>query len=121
MTIEALVAEALHETPVFAVSTPKSLTVNVRGPIEEAASAFLATPAGQTLARWAAIGEAVERLEAATPDGGWAELSLDREDIPSKPWRVFGGGEDDSIPEPAYSAWGPTITDAINAALGDEG
>lgn len=109
MTIEALVAEALHSID---EGSDGEYEWSVTGTIEETATAILATPAGQTLARWAAIGEAVERLAGHAvlkrkPDGRWHAYLYDYEPMMPHGW------------ETAMAR--PTITDAINAALGDEG
>jgi hypothetical protein len=101
--IQALVAEALVVLPGWEHSSEAFH----RGIVVAA----LATPAGQTLARWAAIGEAVERLPSDQP---WTVAN-----IPSACYAVSiypDGTERNRI-----GVDGPTITAAIDAALEGEG
>ncbi|MCU0505455.1 MAG: hypothetical protein MUE82_06720, partial [Chloroflexi bacterium] len=73
------------------------------------AAAILATPAGQTLARQAAIGAAVERL----PMGVWSiEFVPTTDDLSA--WEYVYTRPDGDV------FTGPTLPDAIAAALGDE-
>jgi hypothetical protein len=101
--ITTLLAEALHEH-FGCVSSPTDDTE--RRCWAKDAAAILATPAGQTLARQAAIGAAVERLPGDTEV---TVLRLDTDYGPEWCVRFFG-----------RRGHGPTLPDAIAAALGDK-
>lgn len=115
--IEALVAEALAdvEEDRFEPSCLLGECDHEGGACPEPyigcgdATTILATPAGRTIARLAAIGEAVERLLAAPAWG--TETRRIEYDEQGDMWYVRLSGY---TPREAY---GPTITSAINAAL----
>jgi hypothetical protein len=111
MTIEALVAEAYSRADIGPHFCEERQSPNGCRGCTDCAAHLLATPAGQTLARWAAIGEAVERLPSDKP---WTLAN-----IPSACYAVSiypDGTERNRI-----GVDGSTILDAINAALGGEG
>jgi hypothetical protein len=82
------------------------------------AAAIFATPAGQTLARQAAIGAAVEALEADHRVITW-EVGSGYEDAYVADVSLFVG-ENFGPPIERRVKDGPTLPDAIAAALGDE-
>jgi hypothetical protein len=104
--ITTLLTEALHEH-FGCVSSPTDDTE--RRCWAKDAAAILATPAGQTLARQAAIGAAVERL----PMGVWSIEFVPTTDDLSVWEYVYTRPDGDGFT-------GPTLPDAIAAALGDE-
>lgn len=101
--IEALVADSLHA---LHCRCGEHNDVD-----EENTAAILATPAGQTLARWAAVGEAVERLPA------YYDLSH----YPTEGIYLWEVKWDYDYGEPRRRVAASTITAAIDAALEGEG